>query len=323
MQTFPHGLRSPETQMLRRPSRRETLGINWQSPQAVGLVAWWPLWGAAEGLEVEMTRGLKATIFGSALQPSYDRQFGSIAQGGGDGNGAGTARVIRIPNKDYFKPGLIAGRGEAWAHSFWFKTLSNASAALDQVIWSYNTGTNPWPGNAITLDTSNQLACNTESAMLGDAGVKSTMNPFDQKWHHCLFVQIPSGVPTTYSSTNIYYIDGVQDTSSSACAQCGDPGTRDAFFMGDEVGSPPLGGWMTDFRTYAGLKDLSFARMLFKEQTRWDLYVTSSMFVPKTAASGSSAALSGTAVGGISETDIIAGGKTIVITLTGDTFIPA
>lgn len=36
---------------------------------------------------------------------------------------------------------------------------------------------------------------------------------------------------------------------------------------------------------------------------------------------GVSAALSGTAIGGITEADVVAGGKTIIITLTGDTFI--
>jgi hypothetical protein len=36
---------------------------------------------------------------------------------------------------------------------------------------------------------------------------------------------------------------------------------------------------------------------------------------------GASAALTGTATAGIDEADIVAGGKTIVMTLTGDTFI--
>lgn len=38
-------------------------------------------------------------------------------------------------------------------------------------------------------------------------------------------------------------------------------------------------------------------------------------------AAGSSAVLTGTAIGGITEGDIVGGGKTIIITLTGDTFI--
>lgn len=39
------------------------------------------------------------------------------------------------------------------------------------------------------------------------------------------------------------------------------------------------------------------------------------------AAGGASAALTGTAVGGITEGDLVAGGKVITVTLTGDTFI--
>ena len=38
-------------------------------------------------------------------------------------------------------------------------------------------------------------------------------------------------------------------------------------------------------------------------------------------ASGASAALTGTAVDGVDESDIVAGGETIIITLTGDTFV--
>ena len=41
------------------------------------------------------------------------------------------------------------------------------------------------------------------------------------------------------------------------------------------------------------------------------------------AAAGGSAALSGTATASITEADVVAGGKTIIITLTGDTFIAA
>lgn len=40
------------------------------------------------------------------------------------------------------------------------------------------------------------------------------------------------------------------------------------------------------------------------------------------AEGGASAVLTGTAVGGITEADVVSGGRTIVITLSGDTFIP-
>lgn len=40
------------------------------------------------------------------------------------------------------------------------------------------------------------------------------------------------------------------------------------------------------------------------------------------AAASASAALTGTALTGITEADIVAGGKTIIITLSGETFIP-
>ena len=52
----------------------------------------------------------------------------------------------------------------------------------------------------------------------------------------------------------------------------------------------------------------------------WGIYspVTSPLLRAAT-----SAALTGTAVGGITESDIVAGGKTIIITLTGDTWVAA
>jgi hypothetical protein len=44
-------------------------------------------------------------------------------------------------------------------------------------------------------------------------------------------------------------------------------------------------------------------------------------FVNETVAAGASAALTGTATATINEADIVAGGKTIILTLTGDTWI--
>jgi hypothetical protein len=262
----------------------------------------------------------------------FDPMLGVVQQGAGDGAGSTAVTAIKFPGDTYIKAGTYASLGLTWGYSFWWRSRFPASG-INEYLWSFNGATSPWPGTAISFDTSNQLACNTQNPSLGDQGKKSTMNPMDGKWHHCLFTQTPSGNPATASSHNVYYIDGKVDSIHlNGCSQAGDPGSVSAYFNGNESGGDAAwSGSVTDFRLYAGnwLKseaspggaNLGFAQHLFRLPTRWDLYRTSSTMGMRTSAV--EAALTGTALSGFTETDVVACGDTIVITLSGDTWIPS
>jgi hypothetical protein len=94
----------------------------------------------------------------------------------------------------------------------------------------------------------------------------------------------------------------------------------DLFFNGDDQGDPAHAGRICDFRIYRGLKDLSFAKQLYQQSTRWDLHRVAPMF-DGLGSSAVTATLSGDAVGSLLEADIRTGGKEIIITLSGSEFI--
>ena len=274
----------------RRPHAHETIGINWSCLSARGLQACFPLNAPAGTPQVEMVTGLRSSIFNAAPLHAADPRFGLIAMGGGNTSGSGTDRVYRFAHQDRLHPGGAAMVGKPWAASFWFKTNSTSHTPNEYYMqWTFNGGT--FPGIALSFDTSNQLAFNTNGTTLGDAGYKTTMNPFDTKWHHVLFVQVPSGNPNTFDSSSAYFVDGALDSTNingtnQPAVHATTPG--DLFFLGDDQADAAANGALTDFRIYklpahfteanVGTDALSFARHLYNEATRWELYLTRPAF---------------------------------------------
>ena len=326
-----HGLPAQTLSRYQRPLRGEYGGVNWSSPQARGLVAWFPLDGFANKPQLEVLKNQRSSQLGASVVNKFDPMLGVVQQGNGNGSGSSTISAIQFPGASYTKVSTYVALGQTWGYSFWWRSRFPASG-INEYLLSYNGPTSPWPGTAISFDTSNQLACNTNNSSLGDQGKKSTMNPMDGKWHHCLFTQTPSGNPATASSHNVYYIDGKVDSIHlNGAAQAGDPGSVNMYFNGNDTGiDATWSGWLTDFRIYAGnwLKseaspggtNLGLAQHLYRLPTRWDLYRTSSTMGMRTTAA--EAALTGTALSGFTESDVVAGGDTIVITLNGTTWIP-
>jgi len=268
-----------------RPTQGQFVQLNTQSIQYDGLVAYWPAWEGASASLVDLKAGLTMPVYNSAPPIQTDSaMFGTYPLGGGDGAGGGTNRGYRLPFADVGPINFgvdIPGSVSNWGASFWFRTTVTAAGGNDTYLMSFSTaGSSPWPGMALSLDTGDDLAFNTNDNALVDAGFKATRaGMYDLGWHHCLFIQIPSATPNSYSATNIYYIDGTLDASNSGCANLGDVSSPNGFFLlANDQGDPPADGAISEWRFYKnsgnfanGTTRLALAQSLFNTGTRWEM----------------------------------------------------
>jgi hypothetical protein len=263
-----------------RPSAAQFGGINTSSMQYNGLVAWFPIWEAQGSPIVDLMLGLQGAIYATAPTIQSDAKFGNHAVGGGNGQGGGTNRAYRVPRDSRIDMGGLLQPGVPWAISFWFRTLYTNNPGTDSVLLGFGNTNRPWSGLFISLDTGNDIAVNTNGTTLPDAGFKtSNSGLFDRQWHHILFVQTPSVTNNTYTATNTYYVDGVLDGTYNGCVNIG-PTNNDLFFLGTNQDDPPGDVAITDVRFYrGGTLGSALAQALYAEDTRWELYRTSSEII--------------------------------------------
>lgn len=269
-----------------RPTQAAFRQLNTTSIQYDGLVAYWPLWEAFNTSVVDLKLGLTMPVYLTAPPIQTDSaMFGTYPLGGGNGAGGGTMRGYHLPNADIAPLDFgvnIPGSVTNWGASFWFRTTVTTAPGTDSYLMSFSSGTvgAPWSGSALSLDTGNTLAYNTNDDGLTDAAFKATgASMYDLGWHHCLFIQIPSATPNSYTATNIYYIDGVLNGSSNGCANLGGVASgNDLFFLSNDQSDPPADGALSDWRYYKNSGNFAntttraaLAQSLFNTGTRWEL----------------------------------------------------
>lgn len=257
----------------RRPSRLNFMGVNHDSAQTQNLVAAFPMW---EPPEVACFDFMPPSLVGQPFNvlQGYDPDFGDVYIGDGIGSGGTTdgSRGYKFLNAE-IKPYIDFGLGPSpFSLAFWFRSLT-AAPATDMYLIAFDDPLSspvPFSGFAVSLDTSNQMACNTGNPNETDVGFKSDFNPYDGKWHHFLFTHFPrAGVST---STNTYYIDGRFDAQRTTCAAIGQCNNHLYIGVDDDGLSQQFGGAFCDFRVYGAELQLPDAQRMYHPDTRWELY---------------------------------------------------
>lgn len=261
---------------LKRPSRLNFTGPNQDSPQSQNLVCAFPMW---EPPGVACYDFAGTTIVGQPFNVlnGYDQDFGDVYIGDGKGSGGTTdgSRGYKFTNAEirpYVDFGLPAATPRPFSLSFWFRSLT-APPGTDMYLISFDDPLSSpvaFSGFAVSLDTSNQMACNTGNTTRPDVGFKTVFNPYDGKWHHFLFTHFP--IVGASLSHNTYYIDGQFDSQRLTCEAIG-PCANNMYIGVDDDGlSQQFGGAFCDFRIYSAELTLTDAKNMYNPDTRWELY---------------------------------------------------
>jgi hypothetical protein len=288
----------------RRP--RGPLVVNLASPQMNGLVAWYPAhpftlatgngWNNALNTRYPMTNGGGATV-------KYDQLMGR-------------SFLFDDAATQYFTIGSAILTAAPLTLAAW--VMSDDSASSIAAIDLHNPASlNFRNGFMLVLDntTDGQGVTAVTSSSTATSAAQTTTDYVVGKWEHACAVfasatdrraflnasgkttETTSRVPSGISNASIGRI-----SSSSPIYYCS--------------------GAISDARIYnRALSDFDVYQ-LYDYKTRWELYYPIGR-VSYFFANPVNAALTGTITASATEADIVAGGKTIVITLTGDTWIAA
>ncbi|MEE8208768.1 MAG: hypothetical protein V3T88_07455, partial [Nitrosomonadaceae bacterium] len=124
------------------------------------------------------------------------------------------------------------------------------------------------------------------------------------------------------ATMTMHHIDGTGTHFSDTEAKSGDlTNNTDAVTIGRSAGAADnyMKGYIPFIFAFDGeVLNSQQLRSIWREP--WQVFDPPEIFTFPTATATSSAALTGTATATIDEADIVTGGKTIIITLTGDTF---
>lgn len=237
---------------------------NWDSPQADGLVAWWPAlpWGG--GMHDRCHGLFEATTVGGApsqvSEPEYD-----VVQ-----SFDGTDDNYAVPNAQTV--------GLQLAH---LGPVSAFAWALHRTL----SGTN----EPVAFFGGQYWVCRFTSGTTGDAG------PFGRNanitglatntWQHLGFTWTYSG---SGSGTNQTYRDGLANSSATGTTTAA--GTVEDFTIGRRVSFGFFDGLVADVRVYDRALSPAVVWQLWDPSTRWDLYypLRQRVFVDMGAAAESS-----------------------------------
>lgn len=236
------------------PPAGVAFGVNRRSPQAVGLVGWWPTVGqSTTGLVREYVSGAHGAGAGNtALRPDGTVGAAYAMDGTGDyiAVGAAAKPILDCPagvtlsawiNIPTTAGGLRVIAGDA-----------NASATVYQYVLEVNNVAgriNAAWGGAIYGGSSTTLSVNT--------------------WYHVAMVR--SG--TTGAWTVTYYVNGQSDGAVSGIAT--NPGTQQGFGIGCAglfTLTVTFNGLLSDVRVYNRALSPAEVYAMYAPQTRWQLY---------------------------------------------------
>ncbi len=216
--------------------------LNTNSPQAAGLVAWWPML-ASRGmgkLRDMGGRGLDGTLGTGTNSPAWS----------GDGV-VGTA--LSFDGGDYVNI-AITSAAQSYTFIFWMK--SSAAAGTVQYLIDFQSG---------------RFVIAHQSSSSGKLGYYDGNDwrvlqsaPIDGLWHHLAFVF------NSVTATGMAYIDGVAGTSAVySAANLGGTARIGNKYNGTGNG---FNGSLGDGRIYLGVLPPSIIYQMYDPATRWDLY---------------------------------------------------
>lgn len=263
----------------RRPSRDEFVGINWDSSQANGLVACFPMWGQSSGAEVDIVGGITA-YYSNALYV-YDEFFGWVYQGdqGGVPRGGGASTIGRFA-KVFTYPwaidpgfqGLTSIPPRSFSMSAWYRALSYdgyvllgtdiglSNAPPNAYLMTFDVPNSSFPGWGFAV-SNNNTANSIYAEWDVDGGTSQAtiigLIPLnDGNWHHICCVYDYCGTDSGFAQGGVgqascwIYVDGVVDVTDK---NGGAGGTGNTPFPGvesplDIINNPP-------FACYIGADD--------------------------------------------------------------------
>lgn len=211
--------------------------INFDSPQAQGLVFWWP-----GRLNDTPTRCL------------------DLINGDGTVTGSPTFSIDPIfgPNYTHTGTSLQSFPDQArynltfpFAISCWINTTSSSNTVIVEKNGNNGFSLQKAAGAGLLLNVGNSAP-----------GISQTVN--DGLWHH-IFVEAPSN-----SVVPNWWIDGVETTAGSTTPASPSYGSSTPLFIGSRNGASGMVGNYFDVRLYQG----AWANPVdvYSQNTRWDLY---------------------------------------------------
>lgn len=241
-------LRSSLTVIGARPSGR--FGINPESPQAKGLVGWWPI--APWAPTMEMIAGYHIQSNANGL---YRPQFNGLVLDTTNVAGTHSANPL-VPHTTRFTSDFAEG-GFYWSFSCWVRPLTTTPG--DCGVFS------KWDGNGwmLYIDSS-QIPRAYTGTIHADGATRLINNP--DRWYLLTGTQDSRGA----GSINIYVdgvLDGTTGTSGSVNSTC-----DIEWGNYSSSGGTPNDIQVADCRFYG--RPLAPAEIwtLYDPKTRWDLY---------------------------------------------------
>lgn len=239
--------------------------LNRNSPQARGLVGWWPVAGTTTaGLNVRnrAVNGAPATKTGT-ITDTYSAVVGKALTFDGS-TGYLALAGPNIPVTSFTLP---------WTVAFWLRTMSDLS---DKCFYGEGSSSsaNPFlqiaaptvsPRNTLRVHIRNDAGSNIINAAGSTIALYGTSG-YQTDWVHICF--------TDNAGSAVLYINGVADATSFAYAPSGTL-TLNRSSMGCLLRASPVNFAacsITDLRQYR--RSLSAAEVwaLYDPRTRWDLY---------------------------------------------------
>lgn len=256
---------------------------NFAHPLSQGLVGWW-LFNEQGGIKANdiSGRGNNGTLIGG---PTWNNQ--ALAFDGTDDyltvpHSASLALTTNITVSLWINDNSLSSDRVLLAKS--------STSGTDRTFWFYENGHIRWS------------YFNTLGPIIPSASIT------DGAWHHV--------VGTFNGTTLVAYLDGVQTGTPTAATPIADNGA--AIGINSYVGGTNLAGAksLDDVRIYNRALGANEIRALYETPfANIAMASRGNMFI-----SGDTAAVTGT-ITSVTQSNIIAGGKTLILTLTGDTWV--
>jgi len=223
--------------------------VNWQSPQAAGLIGWWPMAPAGGRTLHDVGRGLTPGTIAGGASWTPDTL-----------HGAGHALTFDGVNGTYVTCGDAASADFGTANftvSFWVNVNAGASRAL-VLKDAYATGTDN--GIFFFRDSGSRFGY-----WNGSATTVMVSSPTNGQWYHLVGVRTGTG-----ANQLLLYVNGIQVATATESRTLSN--SKNLTFGGDSTGLSVMTGSLRDIRICNIALPPALVWQMFDARTRHDLY---------------------------------------------------
>lgn len=233
------------------------IGINWDSPQAVGLLAWWPMMG-------DLTNYFNHGRFNLTADPSP-----AIVGAGQPINGAA---MQFNGSAVYTSERVLTSTGFPFSYTCW--GLSNVSGAGPRESCAVGTSiyTSAFLRAWYNLSWGSNSGSSQISVLSKDGGgtsyARATVDFTVGRWHHAV------GVWAANNSRRVY-MDGANSAVNTDVRNFDSSVNRQSIggvYHNTTTIEQPFDGRITDVRIYGKALTAAEVRAIYDPETRWDLY---------------------------------------------------